>query len=188
MNTPLSPALRLQADRVLVASLKKRPGLAGDLSAHAEAAVTQPAFLLRKVLNALILDQLEYELQHLELVNAMIARGEDVYGDDFLADLNPAIQERRGTGFRHVDLAVLRPSRDLGALAAECHRRGGGTRELGWVSAWLTRATRHGAPEEEADLLSDLFFDRCYTEPLVELGRADAKAREEELVRLLIDR
>jgi len=187
MNTPLSPALRLQADRVLVVSLKKRPGLAGDRSAHAEAAVTQPAFLLGKVLNALILDQLEYEIQHLELVNAMIARGEEVYGDDFLPHINPAIQERRGTGFRHVDLSVLRPSRDLGALAAECHRRGGGTRELGWVSAWLTQATRHGVPEEEADLLSYLFFDRCYTEPLVELGRADAKAREEELVRLLVD-
>ena len=52
----------------------------------------------------------------------------------------------------------------------------------------MTQATRHGVPGEEADLLSYLFFDRCYTEPLVELGRADAKAREEELVRLLVDR
>jgi NTE family protein len=188
MNTPLSPVLRLQADRVLVVSLKKQPGLAGDRAAHTEAAVTQPAFLLGKVLNALILDQLEYETQHLELVNAMIARGEEVYGSEFLTRINPAIEERRGTGFRHVDLSVLRPSRDLGALAAECHRRGGGARELGWVSAWLARATRYGVPEEEADLLSYLFFDRCYTEPLVELGRADAKAREEELVRLLSDR
>jgi hypothetical protein len=51
----------------------------------------------------------------------------------------------------------------------------------------LTRATRRGVPEEEADLLSYLLFDRCFTEPLVELGRADAKAREDDLLQLLTD-
>ena len=43
------------------------------------------------------------------------------------------------------------------------------------------------SPEQEADLLSYLLFDRSFTEPLVELGRADAKAREDELLRLLTD-
>jgi hypothetical protein len=52
----------------------------------------------------------------------------------------------------------------------------------------LTRAARHGVPEEEGGLLSYLLFDRCYTEPLVELGRADAQAREDELVELLTGR
>ena len=59
--------------------------------------------------------------------------------------------------------AILRPSHDLGALAAECHRRGGGPRELGLISALLTRATRRGVPEQEADLLSYLLFDRSFT-------------------------
>lgn len=187
MNTPLSPALRLAADRVLVVALRKRPGLVRDAPSYPEEMVTQPAFLLGKVLDALTLDQLEYELQRLELVNAWIERGEQVYGSDFLARLNPAVLEQRGTGYRKVDTTILRPSQDLGALAAECHRRGGGLRELGLVSAWLTHATRHGVPEGEADLLSYLLFDRCYTEPLVELGRADARAREDELMRLLLD-
>jgi NTE family protein len=67
MNTPLSPALRLSADRVLVVALGKRPGLADDTRAFPEEVVTQPAFLLGKVLDALTLDQLESELQRLEL-------------------------------------------------------------------------------------------------------------------------
>jgi NTE family protein len=187
MNTPLSPALRLSADRILVVALRKRPGLASDTPAYPEEVVTQPAFLLGKVLDALTLDQLEYELQRLELVNALISRGEDVYGSDFLTRINPAVRQQRGNGYRKVDTAILRPSQDLGALAAECHRRGGGPRELGMISALLTRATRRGVPEEGADLLSYLLFDRCFTEPLVELGRADAKAREDELLQLLTD-
>ncbi|MGH7287214.1 MAG: patatin-like phospholipase family protein [Myxococcota bacterium] len=186
MNTPLSPALRLSADRILVVALKKRPRLAGDATPCPEQAVTQPAFLLGKVLDALTLDQLEYEIHHLELVNALIARGETVYGDDFLARINPAVQEQRGAGYRRVETAILRPSQDLGALAAESHRRSGGPRELGLVSALLTQATRRGVPEEEADLLSYLLFDRCYTEPLLELGRADASARADEIVALLM--
>ena len=187
MNTPLSPALRLGADRILVIALKKRPGLGHPAPPCADASVTQPAFLAGKVLNALLLDQLEYEIQRLELVNALIDRGEAVYGDDFLARINPAVEEQRGAAYRKVDLSVLRPSQDLGVLAADCHRRGGGSKELGWISAAMTRAIRHGVPEGEADLLSYLFFDRCYTGPLVELGRADAKAREEEIVALLTD-
>ncbi len=35
------------------------------------------------------------------------------------------------------------------------------------------------------DLLSYLFFDRCYAEHLIELGRRDAKAAEENLAAFL---
>jgi NTE family protein len=185
MNTPLSPALRLSADRVLVVTTGQRPGLAGDAAAYPAEVVTQPVFLLGKILDALTLDRLEYEIQRIDLVNALIARGEEVYGPEFLARINPAVREQRGTGYRRVETAILRPSQDLGALAAECHRCGGGPRELGLLYALLTRATRHGVPEEEGGLLSYLLFDRCYTEPLLELGRADAQAREDELVELL---
>jgi NTE family protein len=176
MNTPLSPALRLSADRILVVALKTRPGLVGAEAPCAEHLVTRPAFLLGKVLDALTLDQIEYEIQRLEL-----------YGSDFLARINPAVQEQRGIGYRKVDTAILRPSEDLGALAAASHRRSGGPRELGLISTLVTHAARLGVPEEEADLLSYLLFDRCYTEPLVELGRADAEAREDEIVKLLMD-
>ena len=42
-------------------------------------------------------------------------------------------------------------------------------------------------PGEEADLLSYLYFDRCFTSQLVELGREDARAKQDEILDLLAD-
>ena len=44
-----------------------------------------------------------------------------------------------------------------------------------------------GGPASEADLLSYLLFDRSYAAPAVELGFADARAREEDLLRFFSD-
>jgi len=185
MNTPLSPALRLGADRVLVVALKHSPETPGDHPPYPEEVITQPAFLLGKVLDALTLDQLEYELHRIGLVNALIERGEHVYGHDFLAAINVAIREQRGVGFRSVRTCVVRPSADVGRVAADCHRKSGGLRALGVLPELVARAALRGVPEEEADLLSYLYFDRCFTTRLVELGREDARRAEDDICELL---
>jgi NTE family protein len=184
MNTPLQPALRLRADRVLVVALKHAPLARGSLPAYPDEVITQPAFLLGKVLNALLLDQLEYELHRLELVNAWVEEGIAAFGEEFLPRINEAVRARRGVGYRPVRLETIRPSEDLGTLAAACYRRGGRGR-LGLLAGLFTRAALRGVPEEEADLLSYLLFDSCFTRELVEMGRADALRHREEILRLL---
>jgi NTE family protein len=185
-NTPLSPALRLGCERVLVIGLKHavKPGEARP--AYPEDVVSQPAFLIGKVLNALLLDRLEYDLQRVDLVNAMLAHGEQSYGRDFLDKFNVAVRQQRGTGYRRVNALTIRPSQDIGALAARCYTREG-RRSLGLLPSLLTGLARRGVPEDEADLLSYLLFDRCFTSQLVELGRADARARTDEILALLRD-
>ncbi len=182
MNTPLSPALRLGADRVFVVCLRHPPRADEDRPAYPESAVTSPAFLLGKVMNALTLDQLEYDLKRLELVNNMITQGEAVYGADFLERMNVAVRAQRGAGYRPVDAEALRPSEDLGALAAACFERESAS--MGTVARWLGRVTIHEGGRE-ADLLSYLLFDRCYTRRLIELGREDAAARADAIRNLL---
>jgi len=184
MNTPLSPVLRLGAHRILVIGLKHQTGTSEDVRAYPEEVITQPAFLLGKVLNALLLDQLEYEIRRVDLVNAWIERGTKVYGDEFLDKINVAVREQRGVSYRHVATQMIRPSEDLGRVA-DCYRRLGGTRALGVLPGLLARVAFGGAPEDEADLLSYLFFDRCFTMPLIEMGREDARRQHDEILRVL---
>jgi NTE family protein len=185
MNTPLSPVLRLGAHRILVIGLKHPTATSENTRAYPEEVITQPAFLLGKVLNALLLDQLEYEIRRVGLVNAWIERGTKVYGDEFLDKINVAVREQRGVSYRHVATQMIRPSEDLGRVAADCYRRRGGTRALGVLPGLLARVAFGGAPEDEADLLSYLFFDRSFTMPLIEMGREDARRQHDQILRVL---
>lgn len=184
MNTPLSPVLRLGANRVLVIALKHQPGLVGGAQPYPEDVVTQPAFLLGKVLNALLLDQLEYELQRVDLINAWIEHGTKTYGEDFLPNMNVAVRGQRGADYRPVDVVTVRPGRDVGAVADECYCALD-RESLGALPSILARMARRGVPHGEADLLSYLLFDKCFTSKLVAMGRADARAREDDIVALL---
>ena len=73
-----------------------------------------------------------------------------------------------------------------GELAARClsGRRSRGVRD--WLSHNVVRYLGRGIPIE-ADLLSYLFFDRCYTERLIDLGRRDAEHAADAIARFLSD-
>jgi NTE family protein len=186
LNTPLSPALRLGADRLLVVGLRHVATPAEDaaLAKPREENYSSLTYLTGKVLNALLLDHVDYDVDRLVLMNAILEHGTRAYGPDFLARINETIEQLRGTPYRIVRHVYLQPSRDLGVMAAECleHReRGRGLRA--WLADSVVRYAVRGV-DVEADLLSYLFFDRCYAEHLIDLGRTDAAARADELAAL----
>jgi NTE family protein len=185
VNTPLSPALRLGADKVLVIGLKAAPS-ASKLSAQAQDAITQPAFVLGKMLNVLILDQLEHELRRMDTVNTILQAASQALGSGCIDAIRAAIGEKRGVEYRPVESLVVRPSRDIGAIAAEAHRgRKLVSRSRGVMAELLARTTLRGVPDDEADLFSYLFFDASFARPLIELGRADAEQQADEIFNLL---
>jgi len=192
-NTPLSPALRLGADRVLVIGLRHSTEKRfGDLSDEIHAshgklpqsltAYANPIFLLGKVLDALLLDRTDYDLDRLRLFNALLEGGEKAYGPDFLERINSFIVPVRGAPYRKVKELYIRPSEDIGAIASRHARKG----KIGWslkgfVAQVLKRFALQGSPRGEADLLSYLLFDGAYEKALVHLGMADAAAHREQL-------
>ena len=137
-------------------------------------------FLLGKVLDAFMLDHVNHDLEELESVNELLADGVAAYGPDFVDQLNDVTVRRGAPRRRPVRSMAIRPSRDLGQLAAEHLRRERKAlrRELGHT---LLRMMDVGEGADSADLASYLLFDGAYTRALMELGRADAAAREDEL-------
>jgi hypothetical protein len=85
-----------------------------------------------------------------------------------------------------VESVVVRPSEDIGRIAADAHRgRPLFERGRGMLSELLTRTTLRGVPDHEADLFSYLFFDGSFARPLIELGREDARGQADKILQLL---
>jgi NTE family protein len=186
LNTPLSPALRLGADRVLVIGLRhRRPTYIEDrLAKHREVSYLNPAFLAGKILNALLLDRIESDIDQLRLMNDVLRTGEVEFGPDFLPRLNRHVEELGHPPMRRVQNCFIQPSRDLGEIAGEVLSGRAGERALTErLASFAMRAAARGAFPDK-DLLSYLLFDRAYTERLVDLGRADAAAAQDDLLQL----
>jgi len=85
LNTPLAPALRLGADRLLVIGLRHpRTAAEEDRMAHRrEVHYSSPTYLVGKALNALLLDRVDYDVERLRLMNAILEAGIEEYGQTF---------------------------------------------------------------------------------------------------------
>ena len=185
LNTPLAPALRLGADRVLVIGLRyQRSAEEEDRIARERLAnYSSLTFLSGKALNALLLDRVEHDVDRLRLFNAILERGVKAYGPEFLTRINEPIMTMRNTPYRIVENLFVRPSKDIGAIAAEClEHESSGRGARNWLSRNLARYAGRGSVGE-ADLLSYLFFDRCFVDHLMELGRHDAGQISGELAK-----
>jgi NTE family protein len=158
---PLSPALHLGADRILAVSTRYRRSRA-EAEAHATSGYPPPAQILSVMLNAVFLDVIDQDHERMQKVNALLAA---------------TPPELRG-GLRQIDVVLLRPSRDLGRMAADFEPR------LPSGFRFLTRGlgTRETA---SPDLLSLVLFERDYLRRLIEIGEADAAARAGELLALV---
>lgn len=180
-NMPLAPAIRLGAERLLVATANHLPDPSlVPASVARERAATNPFFLLGKTLNALLLDRLDSDLQRLEQINAILAAGQTRFGDHFVRELNAALAPEH-VHLKLTEAVVVRASLPVGVLAAE-HVR---APEFGrGVRSPVRNALRALADTADGDLLSYLLFDGGYARKLIELGRRDARAHHEALCRL----
>jgi NTE family protein len=161
LSTPLVPALRLGATRILALSPHYEPNFE-EADRPKISGYPPPAQILGHLMDSIFLDVLDEDVRRLESLNRLLAK------------LPP---EERG-GLRDVAIRVLRPSRDLGQLAASYEPRlPNSFRYL--VRSLGTRDT------QTSDFLSMLMFQPDYAQRLIELGEEDAEARVDEIRELM---
>ena len=158
-TAPLAPAIHLGARRLLVIAMRSGgPPRLPDAGYPSSAAIT--ALLLHSV----FLDALDADVERLERINSLVQ-----------ALPSSAVAPE---GLRPVQLVVVRPSRDLGALA-EGYRP-----SLPMPMNWLVRSMG-SQTERGADFLSYLLFEPDYMGLVMELGYEDAQADWDPLDRML---
>lgn len=153
-TAPLAPAIHLGARRVVAIGIAQRPGArtvvapAGQYPSAAE--------VMGLLFHSIFLDALEADAERIERVNSL------------LTALPP--ERAAPEALRRVELLLLRPSRDLGEMAA------GHSTLLPGAMQWVYRAIG-GLREGALDFLSYLLFDPAYTSKLIELGYEDVGAQ-----------
>lgn len=167
LGAPLSPAIHLGATRLLAIGVRHAPLVE---PAEVLAAVQRTrrgrvalADISGVLLNAVFLDSLDGDVERLERINGTVGALGEV--------------RRRALPYplRPIPALVLRPSKDLGTLAANEYRR------LPYVLRHLLRGI--GADGERGwDLTSYLAFEPTYIGRLIDLGYADTRARTGEIL------
>jgi NTE family protein len=154
---PLSPAMHLGAERILAVSPRYRREDDGA-NRELELAYPSPARVAGVLLNAIFLDALDFDAMQMQRINQLLAR-RPAAGQDAL---------------RPVSVLVLRPTRDIGRLAAQYEAR------LPRVFRFFERGL--GSHEtRSADTLALVNFDAQYIQQLMQLGEEDTERRMAEI-------
>lgn len=159
---PVSPAIHLGADRILVIG-------AGRTAEEGRVRVERypsPAQIAGHALSSIFLDTLAVDLESLSRINETVGR------------LDPAQRAAAGIAFRPIETLVIQPSQRLDTIAGR-HARS---------LPPLLRTVLRGLGtlrREGLTLLSYLLFEPGFVRALIELGYHDAMAQEAALRRFL---
>jgi NTE family protein len=162
-TAPLSPAIHLGADRLLVISVRRPDGV--DPTSLLQQASIEPSLarILGVILNALLLDAIDVDMERMSRINSTL-------------NLVPE-QQRSDLSLRKMDFLWLRPSRDIGNLAGDLFHK------LPNVIRYLIGGL--GSSREASELTSYLLFDPEFCGRLVELGYNDGLENREKIIAFL---
>jgi NTE family protein len=187
-NVPLSPARRLGADGLIVVNPRyiREENPTPAQAEERERLYPDPLFVLGKAMNALLLDRIENDIRRLHKLNAVLEAGTQHFGPGFVAALNEELRRGGESSLKPLEVVYVRASEDIGVLAADYVRSPEFAKRVRGLIGRMMRRSAEG--ETEADFLSYLLFDGVFAGRLIEIGRSDARARHEELVRFFAKR
>jgi NTE family protein len=159
---PVSPALHLGADRLLIVGVGRQLQRPPErTSADGYPPLAQIA---GHCLNSIFLDSLEVDLERMQRINRTLAM------------MPPEVLERNEVTMHQVDFRLISPSEELERIAMDYKH------ELPPAIRFLL----YGALRRRgSNLLSYLLFEKSYCRALIQLGYQDTLARKDDLLAFL---
>jgi NTE family protein len=160
--TPLSPAIHLGADRILVIGVRDETA---DKAPSSDRRQSFPSFaqIAGYMLDTLFMDGLYSDLERMTRINQLIDAVKPEHRNDSLSSM------------RAIDTMLIVPSEDLRVIAHR-HRK-----KLPFAIRTLMRGIS-GRRASENRLLSFLLFEKAYTRELIDLGYKDAMNVKDQLL------
>ncbi|RPI47762.1 MAG: patatin-like phospholipase family protein [Betaproteobacteria bacterium] len=161
---PVSPALHLGADRVLVIAVGGQVRHGSPTAKERESAMVYPtlAQIAGHALNSIFLDSMEADLERLQRINRTLSM------------VPQEVLQRTPTALRHIDSMVISPSEELEHIAMRHIDELPRTVRVLFGSVG---ATQHGG----STLLSYLLFGPGFCREVMALGYKDAMAKADNL-------
>lgn len=163
-SAPISPALHLGADKVLVIGVHKEESEDSRRSGSDE--YPSLAQIVSHILNSIFLDSLDTDLERLRRINKTLNA---ISSAGNVSDIP----------LREVDVLVVSPSEDLGEIAQR-HAH-----HLPRTLRFFLRGIGAMKKDNGSSLVSYLLFEQSYCQELISLGYADAMQKKEELTAFL---
>ncbi len=179
-NTPLAPAIRTGADHIVVVSLRHTTRPTERVVDHT-IDYPSPMFLLGKLLDALLLDPIRYDLSILRRFNELARVLEDTLTQEEKQRIDDVLVASRGLPYRELKTLVFEPSEDIGQLAGEHVENNLQRWNLPVRSRWLLSTITRSQVGQEADAASFILFDGDFARRITTLGYEDAVARADEI-------
>lgn len=191
-NTPMSPAIHLGAERLLVISLrtsrlKKLSTLFQEGAPDPEPKISN---VLGHLLNTIFLDRINYDLDQMRRINYLINDVEERFGAEGVQAINTMRRERQLankelTQIRRVIPFVISPSEDIGKIAATIFDKVLSKRHhLSPVHRFFANVVQ---AKGDNDFMSYLLFEPEYLKLLVQLGFEDAEKEHDHLVNFFLN-
>lgn len=187
LNTPMSPAIQLGADRILT------------VATHAQSEARfpppqgfdeypSPGRLIAAVTEGVFADKVRSDLDQLRRINRIIQWAQEVCEPDFLLRLNRHVIESRergdiaDRGLKKIEAVLIRPSQDVGQVFKDqLEKNPYLDPSFSTFERFVMRLFAID-PREGRELLSYLMFSPKYVRALMELGYEDARRHHDQLI------
>jgi NTE family protein len=177
-NTPMAPAIRAGADKLVVISLQRPEG---EEEEHVLDDYPSSALIAGKLLNSLLLDPFRHDMAILARFNRLMQVLEDTLTPQEMERIQQLLEGMRGARYRRLGSLLFEPSDDIGRLAGEHLRNNLDGWNLSSIPRFLLRRASREDATWEADWAAYLLFDGSFAAELIELGLSDARGRRDEI-------